>query len=157
MDHGSVSSGGHSMMNVTSEQDFLVQMTAHHREAVDSSIALLNQEIADADIRAFVTGIVAMQEREITLMSQWHYQWYNALLTPSTSYMPMMRPLAGLTGNAAIKQYLEDMIVHHEGAVAMAKQVQSLTTRPELLKLAQDIITAQAAEITQMKAWLAAL
>lgn len=145
------------MMNVTSEQDFLVQMTAHHREAVDSSIALLNQEIADADIRAFVTGIVAMQEREITLMSQWHYQWYNALLTPSTSYMPMMRPLAALTGDAAIKQYLEDMIVHHEGAVAMAKQVQSLTTRPELLKLAQDIITAQAAEITQMKAWLAAL
>jgi uncharacterized protein (DUF305 family) len=48
------------------------------------------------------------------------------------------------------------MIKHHEGAITMAKTEVSEGTNPEAKKLAQDIITAQAAEITTMKGLLAA-
>lgn len=50
-------------------------------------------------------------------------------------------------------QFIDSMIVHHEGAISMAKQAQQSAEHPELRTLADAIITAQAAEITQMKAW----
>nr|MBP6908790.1 DUF305 domain-containing protein [Candidatus Paceibacterota bacterium] len=40
-----------------------------------------------------------------------------------------------------------------EGAVVMAQQVLKTSKRPELLKLANEIISAQTQEITQMKTW----
>jgi uncharacterized protein (DUF305 family) len=52
------------------------------------------------------------------------------------------------------KIFLVDMIVHHQGAVDMAKLLQKGTKRPELQKMANDIITAQTKEITMMQTWL---
>ena len=50
------------------------------------------------------------------------------------------------------RQFLRSMIPHHAAAILMVENA-SLTD-PEIKKLAQDIITAQEAEITQMKAKL---
>jgi uncharacterized protein (DUF305 family) len=50
--------------------------------------------------------------------------------------------------------FLMDMIVHHEGAVDMAQMVLDRSQRPELRKLAEDIIAAQAREIEQMRQWM---
>lgn len=49
--------------------------------------------------------------------------------------------------------FIDDMIVHHEGAVAMAQMVLQKSQRPELMQLANDIISAQAREITMMREW----
>ena len=68
----------------------------------------------------------------------------------------MTTSLEGKTGEAFDKAFLEEMIVHHEGAVAMARQVLSVSERPELRSLAEAIIEAQEGEIAQMQAWQAA-
>lgn len=65
----------------------------------------------------------------------------------------MMRGLEGKTGDNFDKAFLSEMIVHHEGAVNMAKEVLAKSKRPELLKLANDIINAQTSEIQMMKDW----
>ncbi len=65
----------------------------------------------------------------------------------------MTSDLKGKTGDAFDREFLSQMIVHHEGAVAMAKQVLAQSKRPELLKLAQDIIAAQTKEIGMMQEW----
>lgn len=65
----------------------------------------------------------------------------------------MMAGLAGKTGDAFDKEFLEEMIVHHQGAVEMAKAVLATSKRPELIQLASDIIEAQTKEITMMQAW----
>jgi len=50
-------------------------------------------------------------------------------------------------------RFIDSMIPHHEGAVVMAREVLQKSKRPELKKLAQDIIKAQEKEINQMKQW----
>lgn len=66
----------------------------------------------------------------------------------------MNRGLKGKTGEAFEKAFLEMMIVHHEGAIEMAEDLLNETNRPELVKMANDIITVQTAEIEMMEEWL---
>ncbi len=65
----------------------------------------------------------------------------------------MMAGLEGKTGDAFDKEFLTEMIVHHQGAVEMAKAVLAKSNRPELIKLANDIISAQNKEIGMMQGW----
>ena len=60
----------------------------------------------------------------------------------------------GIRQQAAVgdKQFLKSMIPHHGAAILMVEKT-SLTD-PEIKRLAQNIITAQQAEIAQMKAKL---
>lgn len=52
-------------------------------------------------------------------------------------------------------QFIDTMIVHHQGAVEMALLVPTRSQRPELKLLAQTIIADQRKEIGQMKEWRA--
>lgn len=52
--------------------------------------------------------------------------------------------------------FLRLMITHHQAGVAMAKAVQPLTDRPEVLALARAIVQAQTAEISALQSLLAA-
>lgn len=53
-------------------------------------------------------------------------------------------------------RFVDAMIPHHEGAIVMAKDVLQKSKRPELKKLATEIISAQTQEIAQMKQWRSA-
>jgi uncharacterized protein (DUF305 family) len=50
-------------------------------------------------------------------------------------------------------RFIDGMSVHHQGAVNMAKEVLAKSKRPEMKKLATNIIAAQNREINQMKEW----
>ncbi len=65
----------------------------------------------------------------------------------------MNAALRGKTGADFDKAFLDEMIVHHQGAVDMAKLVLTSSQRPELKTFANEIITAQSREIGQMQAW----
>lgn len=65
----------------------------------------------------------------------------------------MTASLEGKIGSDFDREFLVQMIVHHQGAVEMAEMVAQQTTRPELRQLAQDIIVAQKREIQMMQNW----
>ena len=50
-------------------------------------------------------------------------------------------------------RFIDAVVLHHEGAIAMAKQVIQLSQRNDLKQLAQTIITTQQSEIDQAKQW----
>lgn len=50
--------------------------------------------------------------------------------------------------------FVKEMIPLHRGAVDMAKTVLAFGKDPEVKKVAEEIISAQEAEITWMKEWL---
>jgi uncharacterized protein (DUF305 family) len=51
------------------------------------------------------------------------------------------------------RHFIEMMIPHHQDAIDMANLALSKAKRPEIKKLAQDIIRDQNREINQMKGW----
>jgi uncharacterized protein (DUF305 family) len=51
------------------------------------------------------------------------------------------------------QRFLDQMIMHHQGAVMSARMMVAESARPELRDLAQRIITGQQHEIDQMRAW----
>lgn len=51
--------------------------------------------------------------------------------------------------------FARSMIAHHQGAVAMAKIELEHGKDPEIRKLAEGVVAAQEAEISQMQAWIA--
>ncbi|BDA75823.1 hypothetical protein CAL7716_099890 (plasmid) [Calothrix sp. PCC 7716] len=50
-------------------------------------------------------------------------------------------------------RFIDAMIPHHQGAVTMAKQALEKSKRPEIKKLANEIIKAQDKEIAELKQW----
>lgn len=50
-------------------------------------------------------------------------------------------------------RFIDAMTLHHQGAVVMASEAQQKSQRPEIKKLASEIINAQDKEINQMKQW----
>ena len=146
---------GHGMMHsVDSEYEFLVEMIPHHQEAVDSA-GETSARTMRPELRAFTQEVISAQSAEIVAMRAWLADWFPGK-KDKAAYQPMMRPTAGLSPDRADQAFLEDMIMHHRMAVMMANRILkgSLTERPELRKLADDIIRTQNAEIERMEMWL---
>jgi uncharacterized protein (DUF305 family) len=74
-------------------------------------------------------------------------------MTMETMMHDMNANLRDKTGDELDRAFLEEMIVHHEGAIEMANLLKDGTQRPELIKLADDIVSAQTKEIIMMKEW----
>jgi uncharacterized protein (DUF305 family) len=66
----------------------------------------------------------------------------------------MVSGLQGKTGDEFDKAFLAEMVVHHEGAVVMAEAALQHAKHAEVKTMANAIIKAQTAEISQMKGWL---
>jgi uncharacterized protein (DUF305 family) len=63
----------------------------------------------------------------------------------------MMSPLSG----DADRDFVLQMIPHHQGAIDMARIELQYGTDPQLRKMAEGIIAAQEKEIGELKEWLA--
>ncbi len=71
--------------------------------------------------------------------------------------MDMTAGMKGKSGKELEKVFLKEMIIHHQGAIDMAKLLlMDKTIRPELKTFAEGIISAQNPEIEQMTSWLKA-
>jgi uncharacterized protein (DUF305 family) len=51
------------------------------------------------------------------------------------------------------KAFIDAMIPHHQGAIAMAEELLKNGEQPALRDMAGSIISAQTKEIAQMRAW----
>ncbi len=65
----------------------------------------------------------------------------------------MSAGLVGKTGDDFDKAFLDEMIIHHKGAVDMANLALKNSKRKEITDLSRAIIRAQNEEITDMKSW----
>lgn len=153
---------------------FAQSMIPHHREAIAmADMALATDVQANADVVALATQIKGAQDPEIAQMTTLLQAWGQPLDMPGMESgetmdgmegmegmegmdgmmsAEAMTALAALTGAEFDTAWASAMIAHHEGAVSMAQTVKAAGSNPEVLTLADAIITGQQAEIDQMKA-----
>ena len=158
-----------SPMASSLDQHFIEQMIPHHEGAIE--MAKLAQERSKRpEILTLAKAIIQSQSKEITQMQTWYKNWYGTEVpVNSTVGMGMGRGMmhGGMMGGhtsdiESLKNapnldeaFLQEMIPHHQMAVMMAQMLLSGSNRPEMKQLGEDIITAQEAEIEQMRSWLA--
>jgi len=65
----------------------------------------------------------------------------------------MQNKLQGLKGEECDKEFLKQMILHHEQAVEMSQYAATNAKHQEIKDLASAVISAQTKEIEQMKQW----
>jgi uncharacterized protein (DUF305 family) len=163
---GDARSNGHMMgdgssMRQNIDQHFIVQMIPHHEGAIEmAEIALEKSE--RAEIIALAHGIIEAQTREINDMTGWYEAWFGSAPPSGGGGMGGMH-MSGMVGdiddlrNSSAadfdREFIDQMIPHHEMAVMMASMLQASTVRPEMKTLADAIITSQSREIEMMRGW----
>lgn len=158
-----------SMMNITGniDQHFIEQMIPHHEDAIAmANIAL--QKAEHQGIKDLAQNIVKAQTEENNKMEQWYKSWFGTDVPDTFAGLGhgmgsgMMHN--GMMGNTTDiydlesakpfdKEFIEQMIPHHQMAIMMAQMLKNSTNRSEMKQLANDIIEAQNKEIEQMRNW----
>ena len=156
--------GNQSATSSNVDKHFIEQMIPHHEDAIDMA-NLAKEKSVNKDILTLSDNIMASQSSEIELMKTWYKNWFGYDVPEDTS----MSVKSGMMHEGVMeddtdfdllksavdfdKAFIKEMIPHHQMAVVMAKMLEQASTRPEMKKLAQDIITAQTKEIEMMKEW----
>lgn len=144
---------------------WMSQMIAHHNTAVQMANSVLKNG-KDAKTKKAAQDVVRAQSAEIKQMTHWLKSWYNAKPDPmqmemmNTDMKPMMQAVMGGTKGMmgdADRNFLENMVPHHQSAVNMAKLARTKAVRPELKTFARGVITVQSKEIAQYQMWLKAM
>ena len=157
---GSHTMGDGTMMAQNIDQHFIVQMIPHHEGAITMAKIALERSKRQ-EVISLANGIIEAQQKEINDMRSWYQSWFGS--TPPEGGMGMMH-MGGMEGDAAVlasiseadfdREFLEQMIPHHEMAIMMAQMLQASTERTEMKTLADNIITSQSREIDMMRSWL---
>ena len=170
MDHSSMGKMAMNMGPADADFDlrFVDAMTPHHQGAVQMAKEA-QQKSKRPEIQKLAADIIKAQDKEINQMKQWRQAWYPKASAEPVAYnskmgrsMPMSQDqMKGMMMNVDLGaadaqfdlRFLNAMIPHHEGAVVMAQDALSKSKRPEIKKLAQEIIASQKIEIKQMQQW----
>ncbi|MFI6406094.1 DUF305 domain-containing protein [Streptomyces sp. NPDC050548] len=159
---GETKTGGHNAADVS----FSKEMIQHHRQAVEMA-SLAADHASSAQVKSLATKIKGAQDPEIKTMSGWLTAWGEKVpqdmtgmghdmssSTPGMMTDADMGKLEKASGAMFDTMFLNMMVEHHEGAVAMAKTEKADGSYGPATALAAGVITAQSAEITQMNKML---
>ena len=140
---------------------FAQGMIPHHEQAIEMADIALDPTIgASEQVRDLATRIKGAQDPEIMMMSGWLTGWGMSMDMGTSHDMSSMDgmmsvaemdELAALTGADFDAMWLDMMIRHHQGAIAMAETVKADGSNADVLALADQIIAAQQSEITEMQ------
>ena len=156
-----------NLMASNIDQHFIEQMIPHHDDAISmANIALTKAE--HREIKDLSQNIIKAQTEENDMMKEWYKSWFGGTVPDifaNTGHgmgsgimhggmMGSSSDLANLESAKPFdKEFIEQMIPHHQRAIMMAQMLKTSTSRSEMKELADNIINAQTEEINQMRGW----
>jgi uncharacterized protein (DUF305 family) len=151
---------------------FAQMMIPHHEQAIEMSDVILGKEGVDSEITDLATQIKEAQGPEIEQLSTWLDEWgaeqpddsmdmdHGSMGDDSMGGMMSeedMQALEDAEGAEAGRLFLEQMIVHHEGAIEMAQTEVGDGAHDGAVEMAGAIIDGQSSEIQTMEGLLAGM
>jgi len=146
--------------------EFAQGMIAHHEQAIEMAEIALDPNIgASPAVIDLATRIKGAQDPEVELMTGWltaagepvamdATEGHDMSLMDGMMTAEQIDAMAAMIGTEFNQMWLKMMIAHHEGAVSQSQTVKANGSNADALALADQIITAQQAEITEMQALL---
>ncbi len=147
------------------DEAYIADMLAHHEGALNMA-EQAGAVTAHEEIRTLSGNIIQSQSMEMMQMREWQKAWGyketmsgghmshgGAGMDMGGDMVEMMNKLKDLEGEEYDKEFLKQMILHHEQAVQMSRYAETNAKHQEVKDLASEVITAQTAEIEQMKQW----
>lgn len=150
------------------EAGFARDMSVHHQQAVDLSF-IVRDRTADVPVRNLAFDIINTQANQRGMMMGWLDQWgltqssaakpmawmqmghayqaHDGSLMPGMATNTQLDKLRGLSGREAEVYYLQLMLEHHKGGVAMAQGYVDLAKNESEKRLAQSMVIGQTSEI----------
>ncbi|WP_020386863.1 DUF305 domain-containing protein [Kribbella catacumbae] len=140
---------------------FATHMIPHHQQAVQMAM-MGARKATTAEVKKLSAAIKAAQDPEIKILSGWLTSWGKPLpvanhhdhsmeALPGMMTEDEMSDLGNATGSMFDRMWVQMMIEHHQGAVAMAKTEQTTGRNAEAIALAKKIETGQNREIATMQ------
>ena len=168
-DSTSSASAAPSSSSATAAEDFNDQdmtfaqmMKPHHEQAVEMADMILAKDGISTDVTALATQIKEAQGPEIAQLEEWITAWGadDSMSGMDHSMDGMMSDddmssLESATGAEAEKLFLEQMMMHHEGAVEMAQTEVDKGQNADAIEMAEMIVQTQTEEIATMQDLLA--
>lgn len=169
-DHGSMDMGSTTTTTAVpsnaefnqADVTFAQGMVVHHAQAIDMA-QLAETRNPSPQVQDLAARIKAAQGPEIQQLSGWLTSWNQAVPNPADAMAhgahggsegmmtaEQMTQLEAASGADFDRLFLEMMIVHHEGAVAMANQEIGAGKYQPAVAMAREIIRAQQGEIAEM-------
>ena len=148
--------------------EFAQGMIAHHEQAIEMAEIALDPNVgASPEVVDLATRIKGAQDPEVELMTGWltaagepvsmdASEGHDMSSMEGMMTAEQMDAMAAMTGTDFDQAWLQMMIAHHKGAVSQSQTVKAKGSNADVLALADTIIKAQQAEITEMQALLQA-
>lgn len=147
------------------DEAYIAGMLAHHEGALNMSENAGAFAVHD-EIRTLTGNIIQTQSAEVMQMRTWQKEWgYKETMSGGHNshggggmdmggdMVEMQNKLQGLTGEAYDKEFLKQMILHHEQAIEMSQYAATNAKHQEIKDLASSVMSKQKTEIDQMKQW----
>lgn len=150
------------------EAGFARDMAVHHQQAVDLSF-IVRDRTANVPVRNLAFDIINTQANQRGMMTGWLDQWgltqssqakpmawmkmdhayqpHDGSLMPGMATNTQLDKLRGLSGRDAEIWYLQLMLEHHRGGVAMAQGYVDVAVNESEKRLAQSMVVGQTSEI----------
>ena len=147
---------------------FMQGMIGHHAQALEMT-ALLKTRTGREDMKLLALRIEVSQADEIRMMERWlevrgqpapdvrAHHAHELTPMPGMLTSDQMARLAGATGTAFDRLFLESMMAHHEGALVMVRELfaaSGAAQDSEMFAFASDVEADQQGEIERMGALL---
>ena len=142
---------------------FAQSLAPHHDQAIEMSTLLLDKARVDPDVRVIAKRIKAVHQTQLDTINAWqwaqdrsahdsdqdgtaHHGGEDGLLTED-----QMEALDLAPGPEAEVLFLDGMIQHHEGALAMAEGEARTGQNVDAVSLAQAVIANHSTEIAALR------
>jgi uncharacterized protein (DUF305 family) len=171
-DHGSMPATpdhGAGMMHGADFDLMYIDMMIPHHESIIALAEVAQHELTHSRLIEVTQAIEATQQGEIEHLRQLRDAWYPGAAPVS---MDQMMTLPGVGSDMMVMEqqmsaewqvqtfcaaedkdlaFIEQVIPHHQMAIDTSEAAVAMANHPELIEIAQQVITAQQAEITELE------
>ena len=137
------------------DKEFLSAVIIHHNGAIIMAKEAVSKS-ERPEIIKFANEVIAMESSNVEEAYVWRRDWFNEVThifpDKSDKKISMIKDLGDKDDKFDLR-FLDAMIAHHEGAIAMLGEILVPTTKTEIHNMASSGIIALGKDVDTMKEW----